>query len=92
MYTMFYHTHSVSTVAKIDVIYIYMYGARIAQSVQGLERLGYGLEDWGSNPGRGNDGIFSLRHFVKTSSVARPPRLLSNRYGGGVIPELKRPG
>jgi hypothetical protein len=34
-------------------------------------RLGYGL-NWGSIPGRANDGIFSLCHHVQTSSGAHP--------------------
>jgi hypothetical protein len=41
--------------------------AGVALSVQ---RLGYVLADRGSIPGRGNDGIFSLRHRVQTGSEA----------------------
>jgi hypothetical protein len=31
-----------------------------------------GLDDRGSIPGRGSDGIFSLRHHVQTDSEAHP--------------------
>jgi hypothetical protein len=31
-------------------------------------RLGYGLDDRGSIPGRASDGIFPLRHRVQTGS------------------------
>jgi len=30
------------------------------------------LDDWGSVPGRGIDGIFSLHHHVQTASGAYP--------------------
>jgi hypothetical protein len=40
----------------------------------------YGLDDRGSIPGRGNDGISSLRHPVQTSSGA--PRASYQRYRG----------
>jgi hypothetical protein len=32
----------------------------------------YGLDELGSVPGRGNDGIFSPRHRVQTSPGAHP--------------------
>jgi hypothetical protein len=35
-----------------------------------VHRLGYGLDDRGSIPGRGNDGILSLLHHVQTGSGA----------------------
>jgi hypothetical protein len=41
-----------------------------ASLVQSAYRLGYGLDDGASIPGKGNDGIFSLRHRVQTSSGA----------------------
>jgi len=30
------------------------------------------MDDWSSIPGRGNDGIFSLRHLIQTGSGAYP--------------------
>jgi hypothetical protein len=50
-------------------------GARVVQSVL---KLGYGLDDRGSIPVRGNDGIFPLCHRVLRGS----PSLLSNGYRG----------
>jgi hypothetical protein len=44
-------------------------GARVAQSVY---KLGYGLDNWDSIPGTGNDEIFSLHHRVQTGSGAHP--------------------
>jgi hypothetical protein len=41
----------------------------LAQSEQ---RLGYGVDDWGSIPGRGNDGNFSVPHRVLTVSGVKP--------------------
>jgi hypothetical protein len=32
----------------------------------------YGLDDWGSVPGKGDDGIFSLRHLFQAGSGAHP--------------------
>jgi hypothetical protein len=47
-----------------------MYSAMVTQSVQ---RLLYGLDDWGSISGRSNDGIFfSLLHRVQTGSGTHP--------------------
>jgi hypothetical protein len=38
--------------------------------------LGYGLDDQRSIPGRGGEGIFSLRHRVQTGSEAHPDSCL----------------
>jgi hypothetical protein len=35
-------------------------------------KQGYGPRNRGSIPGRGDDGIFSLRHWVQTGSGAHP--------------------
>jgi hypothetical protein len=59
-------------------------GAGVAQAVQ---RLGNeGLEDRCSIPGRGNDGIFSLRHRVQTCSgynIASYPMCIGGSFPGG---------
>jgi hypothetical protein len=60
--------------------------ARITQSVQ---RVGYGLDDRGSNSGRCNDVIFSLRHRVQSSCGASP---LPIQWLSRVIPEKKWSG
>jgi hypothetical protein len=44
----------------------------IAGVTQSVYWLGHGQNDWGSVPGRGNDGIFSFRHWVQTDSGAHP--------------------
>jgi hypothetical protein len=43
-------------------------------------RIGYGLDDWGSIPGGGNDGIFC--HLFETGSGTHPPSYLmgTGRY------------
>jgi hypothetical protein len=63
--------------------------AGIAQSVWGL---GYGLEDRGSIPGKGEDGIFvSLRHRVQTGygDHSPPP---TQWVPGALTQRIKRPG
>jgi hypothetical protein len=35
-------------------------------------RLNFGLDNWGSFPSKGSDGIFSLHHRVQTGSGAHP--------------------
>jgi hypothetical protein len=60
--------------------------AGVAQSIQ---RLGYGPDDWGSIPGRGNDGFLS-RHCVQAISGVHPP---SYPIGtGGSYPMVKATG
>jgi hypothetical protein len=49
------------------------------------------LEDRGSIPGRGNNGIFSLRHLVQTGSGTHPP-YYSMGTGGSFPPGVKWPG
>jgi hypothetical protein len=68
----FYKPFRVSYGEKINpflLVYFMIIGAAVAQSVQ---RLGYGLDDRGSVPGRGNGGILFLRHRVQTGSAAHP--------------------
>jgi hypothetical protein len=48
---------------------LWFWHSAIAQSVH---RLGYGLDNWESIPGRCKDRIFSLCHCVQTSSGAHP--------------------
>jgi hypothetical protein len=53
----------------------------VAQSVQ---RLGYGLDDRGSTPGRLKNGIFFLLHRVQTGSVVNPASFSVGKTAGGV--------
>jgi hypothetical protein len=46
-------------------IFIFLLRRWRAGLVQSEYRLGYGLDDLGSIPGRGNDGVLSLRHRVQ---------------------------
>jgi hypothetical protein len=47
---------------------------RAAGVAQSVHRLGYGLDDRGSIPGRDNDGIFSHRHSAQTGlGPTKPP-------------------
>jgi hypothetical protein len=50
---------------------------KIAGVAQSIEGLGYGLDEWGSIPGRENDAILSLHRPYR---VWCPPSLLSNVY------------
>jgi hypothetical protein len=59
----------VDTVFKVSIKTCGSSGAGIAQTVL---RLGYGLNDGGLIPGRGNNGIFSLHHCIHTSSGNYP--------------------
>jgi hypothetical protein len=53
--------------------FVRIMGVRVAQSAQWL---GYGMDDRGSIPGRGNDGIFfPLRNRVQADSGALFPRV-----------------
>jgi len=56
-------------------------GAELAQPVQ---RLGYGLDDWGSTHCRGSDGIFSLHFRVESGSEAH------SGERGALTPGIKR--
>jgi hypothetical protein len=60
--------------------------AGVAQSVH---RLGYGLDDWVSIPGRGKEGNFSLRHSVHTGSGAHTASYPMGIRGS--FPRGKRP-
>jgi hypothetical protein len=55
------------------------------QIIQSRHRLRYGLEDWGSFPGRGNDGIFP---FATASSLALGLNQPPIRW----VPGKKQPG
>jgi len=46
-----------------------------------VERLGYGRDERGSIPGRGNNGTFSLRHSLQTGSGAHPAPCLMGIVG-----------
>jgi hypothetical protein len=61
--------------------------ARVAQSVQ---KLGYGMDNRGSVPARGNDGSFSLQHCVQTGSGAHPSSYPMGT--GSSFPGIRRPG
>jgi len=54
------------------------------------QSLGYVLDDRGSIPGRGNNGIFSPRHRVQTRSGVHPASYPMST--GGLSPGVKRPG
>jgi hypothetical protein len=60
---------------------------RIAQSIL---TLGYGLDDWGSVPGRENYGNFSLCHCIQTGSGAHPASYPMGT--GALFTGIKRPG
>jgi len=65
--------------------FIYRCKTGITQSVQ---RLGYGLEYWGSIFGRNKQGIFSLRHRVQTCSGVHPvsyPMGTGGSFPGGKV-------
>jgi hypothetical protein len=56
-------------------------GAGVTQS---LQRLGYGLDEFGSVPSKGNGGIFSLCHCIQISSGFHPASY--PRGNGGSFP------
>jgi hypothetical protein len=62
--------------------------SEVAQSIQ---TINYGLDDWGSIPSKGSDGIFSLRYRFQTCSGAHPASYIINTGGGG-YPGGKTPG
>jgi hypothetical protein len=54
--------------------------AAVAQSVY---RVGYGLDDRGSNPGGGNSGIFSLRHPIQIALGVNLASYAMGKAAGG---------
>jgi len=57
---------------------------------QSVWRLGYGMDGWGSVPGRGNEGNLCLRHCIQIDSGAHPASYLVST--GDSYPGIKVPG